>query len=237
MNKFLVSGFAALAIVAASAAAEPPQVFSWSATDLSGLRARALHGDPELGPAVKRLAAEADTEVAAKPLSVTDKPRTAPSGDKHDYLSQAPYWWPDPAKPDGLPYIRRDGRENPERNQGSDHPAWLKTSSAIESLSLAYYFTGKPLYAERAAQRVRVWFIDPATRMNPNINFGQFVPGVAQGRVDGVLELRSLMTVCDALALLAGSPAWTEADARAFHTWLAEYYHWLRESPLGRGEG
>ncbi|MEI9974387.1 MAG: alginate lyase family protein [Ignavibacteriota bacterium] len=44
--------------------------------------------------------------MARGPYSVVQKSRVPPSGDKHDYLSQAPYWWPDPAKPDGLPYIR-----------------------------------------------------------------------------------------------------------------------------------
>src|SRR3954466_8657276 len=106
----------------------------------------------------------ADRALEQKPVSVMDKKKVPPSGDKHDYLSQAPYWWPDPTKPDGKPYIRRDGRENPERNVGSDHPAWIQTSAAIETLALAYYFDRKPAYAEHAALLVRVWFLDPATR-------------------------------------------------------------------------
>jgi hypothetical protein len=211
-------------------------VYSWSARDLVQARERLAHGDPALQPALKKLERDADRDVSVRPKSVMDKPRAAPSGDKHDYLSQAPYWWPDPTKPDGKPYIRRDGRENPERNVGSDHPAWIQTSAAIETLALAYYFDRKPAYAEHAALLVRVWFLDPATRMNPNINYGQFVPGRSEGRVEGVLEFRSLTTVCDSLALLEGSGAWSADDQKSFLAWLNQYFTWLRESPLGKGE-
>ena len=34
--------------------------------------------------------------------------------------SVGPYWWPDPSKPDGLPYIRKDGHKNPERGKIGD---------------------------------------------------------------------------------------------------------------------
>jgi hypothetical protein len=48
-----------------------------------------------------------------------DKTKTPPSGDKHGYLSEALYWWPDPSKQDGMPYIRRDGETIPTRS-GAD---------------------------------------------------------------------------------------------------------------------
>src|SRR3954454_11434419 len=68
------------------------------------------------GDAVKKvdsLLAEADQALKSGPYSVTfEKAKVAPSGDKHDYISQAPYWWPDSLKPGGKPYIRKDGRIN-----------------------------------------------------------------------------------------------------------------------------
>ena len=64
-------------------------------------------------PAYQKLMADAKNALDAKPTSVVEKNRTAASGDKHDYLSLAPYWWPDPDKEDGLPWIRRDGEVNP----------------------------------------------------------------------------------------------------------------------------
>src|SRR5438034_4836905 len=48
------------------------------------------------------------------------KDATPTSGDKHDYMSQAPYFWPNPDATHHLPYIRRDGERNAEINRFSD---------------------------------------------------------------------------------------------------------------------
>ena len=226
-----------LSIVTRAGIPSKPAVFSISARELATARDRLAHGDAALAPALAGLRADADLALQLKPLSVMDKLFTPPSGDKHDYVSLAPYWWPDPKNPKG-PYIRHDGLRNPaaEDERYSDHPAWSKVSSAVETLGLAYYFTGNEAYAEHAVKLVRVWFLDPATRMNPNVNFGQYVTGVNEGREEGVLEFRPLIPMCDSLALIAGSPAWTEKDAQAFHAWLAAYFTWVTESPIGRTE-
>ena len=84
------------------------------------------------------------------PFSVMQKNHVPPSGDKHDYMSQAPYFWPDPDKKDGLPYVRRDGKVNPERDK-YDAPLLKKMSQAVATLALAYYLTGEERYAEHAA--------------------------------------------------------------------------------------
>jgi hypothetical protein len=214
-----------------------PAVYSWSAQNLATAREGLAHGDTALQPALDQLRKDADRALLVRPFSVMDKLAAPPSGDKHDYVSRAPYWWLDPQNPRG-PYIRHDGLRNPESEDArfSDYPSWTKVSAAIETLGLAYYFTRNEAYAEHAAKLVRTWFLDPATRMNPNINFGQYVSGVNDGREEGVLEFRPLMGVCDALALLADSAAWTEKDTQAFHDWLTLYVTWVRESRLGRTE-
>ncbi len=59
--------------------------------------------------AMDHLLNQAETALLAGPFTVTFDDLIPPSGDKHDYASMGPYWWPDPNTPDGLPYIRRDG--------------------------------------------------------------------------------------------------------------------------------
>ena len=124
---------------------------------------------PHFASARKALFARADAALAGPDYSVVDKLKLPPSGDKHDYMSIGPYWWPDPSKPDGEPYVRRDGKVNPERDTNAfDTTALESMSASVEALTLAYYFSDDPRYAQRAAQLLRVWFLDPATRMNPN---------------------------------------------------------------------
>jgi hypothetical protein len=217
--------------------ASPPRVFLLDGKFLESLRGRIRKGDKELAPALARLEKDAAEALQAGPFSVVNKKPTPPSGDKHDYMSQAPYFWPDPASTNGLPYIRRDGERNPELRRISDHREMDEMANNVETLALAYYFTGKDAYASRAAVLLRTWFFDAATRMNPNLQFAQAVPGVNSGRGTGLIESRSLTRVVDAVGLLAGSKAWSSADQKQLETWFTQFLNWMLESKHGQAEG
>src|SRR5436305_1129232 len=101
------------------------------------LFAFALYGADN--PAIRALVHQADKDMSAGPYSVMHKKLTPPSGDKHDYYSVGPYWWPDPSKPDGLPYIRRDGEVNPARNDNqTDSREIHDMFGTVQTLALAY---------------------------------------------------------------------------------------------------
>ena len=225
-----------LAGLTAAGAAEAPRTIALRADALVAARAELGRGDPRLAAPLARLRAEADQLLKRNPASVFDKTHTAASGDKHDYFSFAPYWWPDPQKPDGLPYIRDDGKVNPTARRGTDRTAFGDTCTAVETLGLAFWFTGDERYAQKAATLTRTWFLDPATRMNPNLEHAQAIPGINHGRGIGIIESRGLLPLIDGLALLAGSPAWPAQDASAMTAWLAAYYGWLTTSKHGRDE-
>ena len=214
-----------------------PRYFGASPGALAKVKAQLAASDPSLQRALKNLVADADEALSAKPPSVVDKSQIPPSGDKHDYMSVAPYYWPDPAKSNGLPYIRHDGKVNPEsRVDGYDHGRMSEMGNTVETLALAYYFTGKETYAAQAAKFLRVWFLDPATRMNPNLQFAQAVLGENTGRGTGILEGRHVAVAADAAELLAGSSAWTERDKTEFKAWQEKYLDWLLTSKNGRAE-
>ncbi|MBN1642384.1 MAG: alginate lyase family protein [Anaerolineae bacterium] len=214
-----------------------PRVFCLSPVLLARGRDLAREGDSELRRAVEALRAEAEAALDVAPCSVMDKSETPPSGDKHDYLSYGPYWWPDPAQPDGLPYIRRDGEVNPEtRSNRSDRVALSRVTEAVDTLTLAFYITGVAAYAAHAARLLRAWFVAPDTRMNPHLQFGQAIPGRVEGRGTGIIDTGRLSAVVDALGLLDGAPAWGARDQVDMVAWFGAYLEWLRHSDHGRDE-
>src|ERR1700674_358528 len=131
-------------------AATLPAVFLLNAKQLQTTRQRIHDGDKNLSAAWAKLERDAEKMMSLGPFSVVSKGATPPSGDKHDYMSQAPYFWPNPKSPNGLPYISRDGERNPEINQITDHHSLDQLESSVETLALAYYFKGDEVYAARA---------------------------------------------------------------------------------------
>ncbi len=211
------------------------RLFRWSPDGLE--YAKAHRTDPAIAPAYAALIKRADAALAGPTYTVVDKARTPPSGDKHDYISMGPYWWPDPTKPNGEPYVRRDGEFNPERSTNAFDVSDLDAMSAsVEALSLAYWFTDDARYATKAAQLLRVWFLDPATRMNPNTRYAQGVPGRTTGRAEGVLDTYRLLRVIEGVGLLAPSKALSDTDQKSLERWFADYASWMRTDPNGREE-
>jgi hypothetical protein len=213
-----------------------PRVFLLDAKYIAQARQRLRERDQALLPALASLERDAKAALEAAPLSVVDKPVTPPSGDKHDYMSQAPYFWPNPATSNGLPYVRRDGEHNPDINKIPNHHDILRMPDTVETLALAWYFTGDEAYATKAAQWLRVWFLDPATRMNPNLEHAQAVPGLNTGRGTGLIESRGLVHVVDGIGLLAGSKAWTANDDDTMKRWFTDFLNWMQQSRHGRDE-
>jgi hypothetical protein len=164
------------------------------------------------------------------------KKQTPPSGDRHDYMSTGPYWWPDPSKPNGLPYIRRDGERNPEYFEITDSDEMDKVEDETETLALAYYFTKDESYAEFASKIIKTWFLDKETRQNPNLNFGQGIPGINTGRGIGLIETRELNRVIDAAILLQNSKSWSKENHENLKKWFSAFLSWMIESPLGIDE-
>lgn len=212
------------------------RTFTLRPADLDAIKA-ALPNEPAIGGAYRKLIAEADKALAAEPASVVDKRSIPVSGDRHDYVSLARYWWPDPANPNGA-YVRRDGNTNPDiESDRFDRAALARMVRDADTLALAYYYSDDRKYAAGAGRVIRTWFLDPATRMNPNMNFAQAVPGVSNGRAEGVLDGAGFIAAIDAAGLIAPSGALTPTEMTALEGWFSRYIDWMLKSPNGRAEG
>ena len=206
-------------------------------TKLAAAKKQYQAGDADAVQSVNALIADADKALKAGPYSVTlHKTRIAPTGNPHDYVSQAPYWWPDPSKPDGKPYIRKDGERNPEISLLHDDAQLTNLCVDVKKLGLAYYFTGKPEYAQKAADQLRIFFMDADTRMNPNLDYAQYIPGINDGRGIGIIESRALANIPDAFAMMQDSKALSPAVKAGVKQWFAQYLTWLQTSKNGKDE-
>ena len=227
-----------LFVTTALFAAEPSRPFFGARPGALEKAKVAATSDESAKKALKKLIADADKALAVTPPSVMQKTKVPPSGDKHDYMSIAPYYWPNPETKDGLPYVRKDGKVNPESRAeaANDTLRARLVGTTVETLALGYYFTRDEKYAEHAAKVLRTWFLDPATKMTPHFRFAQAIPGVNDGRGTGLIEARGLADAADAAILLAGSKHWSAADQQALLAWGEIYFEWLLGSKNGQDE-
>lgn len=177
-------------------------------------------------------------------FTVTTKTTLPPSGDIHDYWHPAPYAWPNPDTPDGLPYVHRDGERVPgTRLYEAESAKYDRTSlqrlfDETTVLSVAGRVSGDERYCRKAAEQVRSWFISPETRMNPHLTYSQVVRGKRddKGTSSGVIETKDFYFFLDAVRLLGQSGFWSQGDDDALRRWLEDFLTWLLTSDQGVGE-
>lgn len=188
-------------------------------------------------PSYAKLLSLADSYCDLEPVTIIKKPFLPASKKANDYMSLSTYAWPDTTKVDGLPYKIKDGYSNPEAEM-FDFPLLVEMSTRIQTLSLAWYLTKDKRYADKALEQIRVWFINPTTKMNPHMNYGQVVPGTNKGKgYDyGVLDGYYFVDMLDALILLEEYPVFTKREQKKVKKWFSNYLKWITTSPLGKSE-
>lgn len=206
----------------------------WDYEYMHEVRKKIRKGNSTYRPAYDKLISAADEALKRGPYSVTFKSIVPPGGTIHDYMSMGPYWWPDSSKPDGLPFIRRDGEVNPESSIDKEQLRGLIED--VRNLTLAWYFSGEKEYAEKAAELLRAWFLDPETIMNPHLEFAQGIPGRTAGRGIGIIDTRQFVTLVDAILLLESSAALRHGEEKQIREWFAAFFEWLTTSQHGKDE-
>jgi hypothetical protein len=183
---------------------------------------------------VRRLRAEAERRLKDGPFTVTaDRPQGL-TLDVHEYYSEAPYWWPQSDDPKA-PYVRKDGQVNPNRFMANKN-ALTAMADTVYVLGTAAYLLDEPRYAQRAARVVRTWFLDPKTRMNPDLENAQAIRNLNSGRGAGILDGRVFIRVVQGLEFLAQTGSWDVKEQAALKKWFQDYLHWLLTSSPAEAE-
>jgi Alginate lyase len=177
-----------------------------------------------------RLVKLADAALSVEPKTITSAVNPRSPGGPHDFSSEGDYWWPDPKNPEG-PYIRRDGMSNPE-NFIAHRQLLLDFATTVTTLEAAYKVTGEEKYAEGAVRHLRAWFVDPATRMNPDLQYAQSIKGVCTGRGTGIIDTVHFSEVALGVEALRPSKAFAK-ESEGIINWFRAYLEWIRTHPYG----
>ncbi|KAG6840396.1 hypothetical protein C0991_006991 [Blastosporella zonata] len=196
----------------------------------------------------------AEDSATGGPWSVTQKNVTAPSGDIHDYMSWAPYWWPDCSSvgntteltPEQIwttcPYVSRDGKFNPDGRLINDVGNFQSLSDAVLYNSIAFALTSNSSssYSQTTVNYIKTWFLDDATKMNPNLNYAQMErgPDGQIGSHTGILDLKGMAKVVTAIEILRKTNCtdWTSDLDNEMNTWTTQYIAWLESATISLEE-
>ena len=178
-----------------------------------------------------RILAAANAALNERPITVTASHSKRSQGGPHDYFSEGDYWWPDAKNPTG-PYIRRDGLSNPA-NFNDNREALIRLGILAPTLAAAFCLTADRRYLVHFLLHARAWFVDPDTRMNPNLAYAQAIFGVSPGRGTGIIDTLQIVDLVRALRVLEARRALSAEDLAPIRQWFADYVNWMAISKNG----
>jgi hypothetical protein len=176
----------------------------------------------------------ATSDLDSLPVTVTAAVCDRSEGGPNDFYSEGDYWWPDPDNPDG-PYIRKDGQTNPE-NFVAHRLAMIRLSQIVGRVTSAYLLTSDEKYAKAVGIHLNAWFINPATKMNPSLNFAQAIKGRVAGRGIGIIDAIHLIEVARSVEILETNHALPSETIAGTKKWFSEFINWLASSEYGQDE-
>lgn len=156
---------------------------------------------------------------------------------KHDYVSLATYWWPNKETKDGFPYVQHDGYANPEGLK-YDKDKLRRLAFLTYHTSILKYLTNDNKYTELMERHLRHFFLNEETKMNPNLNYGQFIPGNPIGRKEGIIDYTANFTYAIPMLMLLEKNNLIDKNLMTeLREWHSQLLEWLLTSKLGLEEG
>ena len=163
-----------------------------------------------------------------KDISILDKAKLPPSGNRQDYHSLAPHFHGD-KRIDGM--RRADSRLGSPESLDYDRTGMDRLCRRSSILAIAGSTLSDARMLEAAARLIRMWLIDPATRMNPNLSHAQRVEGEPTGRFTGIIDVRDLWFMPQTIALLHAEGALDAGEVEETRRWCRALLDSLAASP------
>src|SRR2546421_528046 len=107
---------------------------------------------------------------------------------------------------------------------------------AVAALAAAYAITGDDKYAPKAAELIKVFFLDEKTKMNPNLTYAQAALGSSSGTASGVIDGLHLAELPVAVRFLEKSKAFDPEVDQGLKKWFTEYVGWMTTHSNGVAE-
>lgn len=178
-----------------------------------------------------------DKSLGELKYSVTDKEMIPESQDKHDYFSIGIYAWPNKNTENGLPWILDDCKANPYvKTMASDSIRIERFCNDIMILTTLYYVFEDKKYVNKIENMLEIWFINEDTKMNPNMNYAQAIPGVCSGRGIGLIDARQFIKLINFIQLLEEDKLLSFDTMKNLREWFKEFIKWMETSKNGKDE-
>ena len=179
-----------------------------------------------------RILATAADALKQSPATPAAFPAPAKGLDSHTFYSEDTEWWPQEGSP-GAPYERRQGYSNPHAFT-AHRDAFVRLNGIVAACVAAWRLTSESPYAAHAMLHLRAWFLDEATRMEPNLEHAACIPPSSEGTPRGVEETVAMAElVRSASFLCAYNGVATEAESAGLRAWFSSFATWLNESKKG----
>ncbi len=230
--------------------AQSISTFTWDEKCLLEAKKNVMAGNTEYFQVINQLKQSADVFLHKPNVNVTEKSgdwgKYFPKGTDislHEFVSFSTYYYQDTSfgKTWQDPWIRLESQGiNSSVRLQFDYNRLVDMEMKVITTAKAFWFTNNRKYAQASVSQLREWFINPETRMFPQMNHAQFVPFHPKyklGSAYGIIDAMDLHNVFNSIGLLKTSGEWTNADDAAMKKWAFQFANWLVNSPLGKKEG
>jgi len=211
---------------------------------------RVSAGDPSVIAPLEKLKKSAESLLQRPNVNVTQKedgwqrflPKDHPV-DSHEFISFSIYFYPDTAKGKSLrdPWINLERLgSNDSMRRKFDYDRNSNMTHRVTTFAKAWYFTGDQRFSKAAVSQLREWFLNPNTKMLPQMDHAQFVPfhpvwGL--GAYWGMIDAMGYHEILNSIGMIRNSGDWTDEDEMKMKEWIHDWTHWLRTSEQALKEG